>query len=57
MEGLCEAFRGMGYRDIPYLDTAFYDGRLRFGQRTAAARDEGTVHSLHSYQEPRFGIK
>ena len=24
---------------------------------TPAALAEGTVHSLHSYQEPRFGIK
>jgi IMP dehydrogenase len=47
----------MGYRDIPGLHEALYDGRLRFERRTAAALVEGTVHSLHSYQEPQLGIR
>ena len=37
--------------------SALYDGRLRFERRTVAALAEGTVHSLFSYQEPRFRIK
>jgi IMP dehydrogenase len=57
MKGLCQAFQDMGYRDIPSLHAALYDGRLRFERRTVAALAEGTVHNLHSYQEPRFGIK
>jgi len=57
MKGLCQAFQDMGYRDIPSLHAALYDGRLRFERRTVAALAEGTVHSLNSYQEPRFGIK
>jgi IMP dehydrogenase len=57
MKGLSQAFQDMGYRDVPSLHAALYDGRLRFERRTAAALAEGTVHSLHSYQEPRFGIK
>jgi IMP dehydrogenase len=57
MKGLAQAFQDMGYRDIPSLHAALYDGRLRFERRTAAALAEGTVHSLYSYQEPRFGIK
>ena len=52
-----QAFQDMGYRDIPSLHAALYDGRLRFERRTVAALAEGTVHSLNSYQEPRFGIK
>jgi IMP dehydrogenase len=57
MKGLAQAFQDMGYRDIPSLHAALYDGRLRFERRTVAALAEGTVHSLLSYQEPRFGIK
>jgi len=57
MKGLSQAFQDMGYRDIPSLHDALYDGRLRFERRTVAALAEGTVHSLYSYQEPRFGIK
>jgi IMP dehydrogenase len=57
MKGLAQAFQDMGYRDIPSLHAALYDGRLRFERRTVAALAEGTVHSLYSYQEPRFGIK
>jgi IMP dehydrogenase len=57
MKGLAQGFQDMGYRDIPSLHAALYDGRLRFERRTVAALAEGTVHSLLSYQEPRFGIK
>jgi IMP dehydrogenase len=57
MKGLAQAFQDMGYRDVPSLHAALYDGRLRFERRTVAATAEGTVHNLHSYQEPRFGIK
>jgi IMP dehydrogenase len=56
-KGLSQAFQDMGYADIPSLHTALYEGRLRFERRTVAALAEGTVHSLYSYQEPRFGIK
>ena len=57
MKGLSQAFQDMGYRDVPSLHAALYDGRLRFERRTTAALAEGTVHRLYSYVEPRFGIK
>lgn len=57
MKGLSQAFQDMGYRDIPSLHEALYDGHLRFEKRTVAALAEGTVHSLHSYKEPNFGIR
>jgi IMP dehydrogenase len=57
MKGLSQAFQDMGYQDVPSLHAALYDGRLRFERRTNAALLEGTVHSLYSYVEPRFGIK
>ena len=52
-----QAFQDMGFRDIPSLHTALYDGRLRFERRTPAGAQEGSVHSVHSYVEPRFGIR
>lgn len=57
MQGLAHAFQDMGYRDIPSLHEALYDGRLRFERRTPAASREGTVHSLYSFEVPRFGIR
>lgn len=57
MKGLSQAFQDMGSRDIPALHSAIYEGRLRFERRTPAGAQEGTVHSVHSYVEPRFGIR
>ena len=57
MKGLSQALQDMGYRDIPSLHSALYDGRLRFERRTPAGTQEGSVHSVHSYVEPRFGIR
>ncbi len=57
MKGLQQAFQDMGYRDIPSLHSALWDGRLRFERRTPNAAAEGSVHSLVSYEVPRFGIR
>lgn len=56
-KGLSQAFQDMGSRDIPSLHTALHESRLRFERRTPASAQEGSVHSLHSYVEPRFGIR
>jgi IMP dehydrogenase len=57
MKGLSQAFQDMGCRDIPSLHKALYEEKLRFEKRTPAAQAEGTVHSLFSYREPKFGIE
>jgi len=57
MKGLTQALQDMGHRDIPSLHRALRDGTLRFERRTQAAMVEGSVHSLYSYREPKFGIK
>ena len=57
MKGLQQAFQAMGYRDLPSLHTALWDGRLRMERRTPNGAAEGSVHSLVSYQTPRFGIR
>jgi IMP dehydrogenase len=57
MKGLQQSFQDMGYRNIADLRAALYAGRLRFERRTPAAQAEGSVHSLYSYREPKFGIR
>lgn len=57
MKGLQQALQDMGYRDIPSLHQALWDGRLRLERRTPSATAEGSVHSLVSYEAPRFGIR
>jgi len=57
MKGLQQAFQDMGYRDVPSLHAALWEGRLRLERRTPNAAAEGSVHSLVSYEQPRFGIR
>jgi IMP dehydrogenase len=57
MKGLSQAFQDLGYRDVPSLHSALWDGRLRLERRTPNAAAEGSVHSLVSYETPRFGIR
>ncbi len=57
MKGLQQALQDMGYADVPSLHAALWDGRLRLERRTPSAAAEGGVHSLVSYQTPRFGIR
>jgi IMP dehydrogenase len=57
MKGLQQGFQDMGYSDVSTLRNALYSGAMRFEHRTAAAQAEGTVHSLYSYREPKFGIR
>jgi IMP dehydrogenase len=57
MKGLQQALQDMGYCDVPSLHTALADGRLRVERRTPNATVEGSVHSLVSYETPRFGIR
>lgn len=57
MKGLMQGFQDMGYRDVNKLREDLYSGTMRFEHRTAAAQAEGSVHSLYSYREPKFGIR
>ena len=56
MKGLQQGFQDMGFVNVNKLRDALYSGELRFEHRTAAAQLEGSVHSLHSYEKPKFGI-
>lgn len=57
MKGLQQSFQDMGYQNVDSLRRALYSGELRFEHRTPAAQAEGSVHSLYSYREPKFGIR
>lgn len=57
MKGLQQALQDMGFQDVASLHAALGDGRLRLERRTPNATVEGSVHSLVSYQMPRFGIR
>ena len=57
MKGLQQSFQDMGYRDVDSLRSDLYSGIMRFEHRTTAAQAEGSVHSLYSYREPKFGIR
>ncbi len=57
MKGLQQALQDMGVADVPSLHAALWDGRLRLERRTPSAAAEGSVHSLVSYETPRFGIR
>lgn len=57
MQGLRHSFQDMGCRDIDSLHQALASGDLRFEARSPAAQVEGGVHSLHSYQEPKYSMR
>lgn len=57
MKGLQQSFQDMGTKDATTLHDAVFSGKLRFETRTTAAQAEGSVHSLYSYREPKFGIR
>jgi len=57
IKGLQQSFQDMGFSSVTKLQKALYAGQLRFEHRTSAAQAEGSVHSLYSYREPKFGIK
>jgi len=57
MKGLKQSFQDMGFQTVDALRESLYSGTMRFEHRTAAAQAEGSVHSLHSYREPKHGIR
>ncbi len=57
IKGLQQSYQDMGYASVEALQSAIYSEDLRFEYRTTAAQAEGSVHSLYSYREPKFGIR
>ncbi len=57
MKGLSQSFQDMGCRNIQILQEKIFSGELRYEHRTNAAIAEGSVHNLHSYQTPKWGIR
>jgi len=52
--GLKHSLQDMGRKSIDEIHAGIYDGTLRFETRTSSAQQEGTVHSLHSFQRREF---
>ena len=52
LQGVKDAFQKIGCRSTRELHQALGSGDLRFEPRSSSAQLEGTVHGLHSFQEP-----
>ncbi len=52
IQGVRDSLQKVGSRSIPDLHQALSSGNLRFETRSPSAQVEGTVHGLHSFQEP-----
>lgn len=57
MKGLAQSFQDMGCRNVQILQEKIFSGELRYEHRTNAAIAEGSVHNLHSFTTPKFGIR
>ena len=52
IQGVRDSLQKVGYRTLAELREALHSGGLRFEPRSSSAQIEGTVHGLHSFQEP-----
>jgi IMP dehydrogenase len=56
-QGLRQSFQDMGYKSIPLLHEALYNGKLRFERRSESAQAQGSVHNLYSYNKPTMRVE
>lgn len=54
MFGLQHALQDIGYKSVPELQTAVFNGTARFERRSVSAQSEGGVHSLYSFEKRLF---
>jgi IMP dehydrogenase len=54
VQGVRDSLQKLGHRSIPDLHRALAEGAVRFELRSPSAQVEGTVHGLHSFQEPTY---
>ncbi len=52
IQGVRDSLQKLGYRSMRELHEALGRGEVRFETRSSSAQVEGTVHGLHSFQEP-----
>lgn len=57
VQGLRQSFQDMGYKTIPELHKALYEGKLRFERRSESAQAQGSVHGLYSYTKPSMRVE
>ncbi len=54
IQGLKHSFQDMGVKDVQSLHSNLSSGRLRFELRSPMAQNEGHVHDMYSYKEPKY---
>jgi IMP dehydrogenase len=54
LQGIRHSFQDIGARDLKSLHEKLYAAKLRFELRSASAQQEGGVHDMYSYKEPKY---
>ena len=54
IQGLKHSFQDMGIKDVQSLHSNLSSGKLRFELRSPMAQNEGHVHDMYSYKEPKY---
>ncbi len=54
LQGIRHSFQDIGVRDMKALHDSLYSGKLRFELRSPSAQQEGGIHDMYSYKEPKY---
>jgi IMP dehydrogenase len=54
LQGIRHSFQDIGMKDIKTLHANLHSGKLRFELRSPSAQQEGGVHDMYSYKEPKY---
>ena len=54
LQGIKQSFQDIGMKDMKMLHDNLYAGKIRFEIRSPSAQQEGGVHDMYSYKEPKY---